>query len=129
MEKSMSQKEEITHAIAYVPVGHVHEKVLLCDQSRNIRTILGTNEFWTEDGSNLSVTCPECKKYLKKIPMPISSQQLDGNKLLILLKLLQTSRDAIYDDQGEYAYIRGDGVEALHRAIDMLEAKDEQTKG
>ena len=31
--------------------------------------------------------------------------------------------------QGEYAYIRGEGVEALHRAINMLEVEGEKPQG
>jgi len=120
----MSQEKQIIHAVAYVPFGCTYHKVLVCDPSKNILSLSGATDRWTENSLG-TITCEECKKCLKRIPMPIKTKSLDVDKMVLLLKLLQTSRDAIYDDQGEYAYIRGDGVGALHRAIDMLEAKDE----
>ena len=121
---SQEKQDRIAHAVAYVPRGHVNHKVLLCDPSRNTQSLIGTKEGWAED-SSVTITCEECKKRLKRIPMPISTQQLDADKMVLLLKLLETSCDAIFDDQGEYAYIRGEGVEALHRAINMLEVEGE----
>jgi hypothetical protein len=127
MEKIMPQEKQIIHAIAYVPNGHVYHKVLLCDPSKNTQSLSGATETWTEN-SLATITCEECKKCLKRIPMPIKTKSLDTDKMVLLLKLLQTSRDAVFDDQGEYAYMRGEGVEALHRAINMLEVEDEQSK-
>lgn len=119
-------KKGFTHAIAHVPDGHVFHKVLLCDPARNVRTLVGTNHFYTEAQKGdfiletTIVDCPECLRLLKFMPMPEKAARLDADQMILLAKLLDTIDNAIFDNQVNYAYMRKEGLDALDQALRLV---------